>query len=375
MNQKNTARPLILKRIDWPKADRLAWDKLFMEGDILDGVGPCFHWSAGSRSKREQSYGHWLGFCQSVGALHALPEVTDRATEDRIQGFLKFELARCCPRTVYMHAEDLWTVFRAMSPHKGWRWLGKIVGRLRSNCASGQLKPRLGISADEIYAWALARMGDVDSLHEVTDVRRAALFRDTLMVGVLVATGLRLRTFIAIDLERHLGLQVNGFTLSFMPEDMKNKKAHKFFLPADLTEPMHRYLQNYRPKLLGVRSGTRLWITQRGKPFSYFGFQRQLPELMLEVFGIELRPHAFRSIIATSIATDDPDHVNIIAEVLQHSTLGMSEIHYNRANGVRAMSSLQQMVQELRRGARRRDREARRIGTDRKWVPPPRGHT
>ena len=37
---------------------------------------------------------------------------------------------------------------------------------------------------------------------------------------------------------------------------------------------------------------------------------------------MELRPHAFRSIAATSIATEDPEHVSIIADVLRHLDLG-----------------------------------------------------
>ena len=151
------------------------------------------------------------------------------------------------------------------------------------------------------------------------------------------------------------------FVLRFEPADMKDRKAHEFVLPAALTEPMRRYLSVFRPALLGGKSSARLWITQFGEPYTYGGFQRQLPKLTLQEFGIALRPHAFRSIAATSIATDDPEHVNIIADVLRHSTLATSQKHYNRANGVKAISDLQQVVRELRCGGKRRDREMRRM--------------
>ena len=41
----------------------------------------------------------------------------------------------------------------------------------------------------------------------------------------------------------------------------------------------------------------------------------------------------------------------------------MSEKHYNRANGVKAISDLQQIVQERRREAEMRERTMRRRGT------------
>jgi site-specific recombinase XerD len=240
---------------------------------------------------------------------------------------------------------------------------------MRGGLEGAELKPRLGIEASDIYAWALKRMANINDVEGVSEVRRAALFRDGLMVGLLIATTLRLRTFIAIDLEEHVVRGAEGFGLKFEPADMKDKRAHEFVLPAGLTEPMRRYLAVFRPTLLRGKTSPRLWITHHGKPFTYAGFQRQLPQLTLQEFGMELRPHAFRSIAATSIATEDPEHVSIIADVLRHSTLAMSQKHYNRANGVKAMSDLQQVVGELRRDGKRREREMRRKRDPRAGLP------
>ena len=362
MIQNDPSHPLILKRTYWPDPDRLAWETLFAEGDILDGAGPCFRWSEGSRKKREQTYGHWLGHCLSRGAVGPQTDVTDRATEEAVRGFVEAEMARCSLRTVYMHAEDLLFVLRAMSPDKDWAWLARIVRRLRVNCTDGELKPRLGVSAHEIFAWALKRIESIDRDENIVpEVWRAARFRDALMVGVLIATTLRLRTFIAIDLEKHVIARPSGFVLSFGPGDMKDRRSHDFELPAQLVEPMRRYLMEFRKVLLRGNSSTRLWITQFGNAYTYAGFQRQLPKLTLQEFGVALRPHAFRSIAATSIAMDDPGHVSIIADVLRHSTLATSQKHYNRADGVKAISDLQQLVQELRRGGKRRERQMRRV--------------
>ena len=288
-------------------------------------------------------------------------DVTARATEETVKAFLEYELARCKPRTALMHAEDLFSIFRSMAPEKDWAWLLRIVERMRINVGEAELKPRLPISAHDLYAWSLKRIENIDRDEKSTpELRRAARFRDALMVGVLIATTFELRTFIAIDIEKHLSMPPGKVVLSFGREDMKDRKPHEFELPAQLVEPMRRYLMEFRKLLLRGNSSTGLWITQYGKPFTYHGFGGQLPLLTLKEFGVALRPHAFRSIAATSIAAEDPEHVNIIADVLRHSTLRMSEKHYNRANGVRAISDLQKMVQERRREAEMRERTMRR---------------
>jgi hypothetical protein len=105
---------LILKRSNWPVTDQIAWDALFAEGDI--------RWSERSRKKREQAYGHWLGFLSRRGPLGLPPDVTDRATLETVVAFIENELTRCSVRTVYMHVEDLMFLLRAMASRKDWDW-------------------------------------------------------------------------------------------------------------------------------------------------------------------------------------------------------------------------------------------------------------
>jgi site-specific recombinase XerD len=65
--------------------------------------------------------------------------------------------------------------------------------------------------------------------------------------------------------------------------------------------------------------------------------------------GIALRPHAFRHIAATSIAEYDPEHVNIIRDILGHASLNMAQKHYNRATGISSCNGLQSIVEDFRK--------------------------
>ena len=60
-----------------------------------------------------------------------------------------------------------------------------------------------------------------------------------------------------------------------------------------------------------------------------------------------MRPHAFRHVVATSIAETDPEHVGIIKDILGHATLAMSEKHYNRATGISSCNALQSILEDI----------------------------
>ena len=115
---------------------------------------------------------------------------------------------------------------------------------------------------------------------------------------------------------------------------MKDKKAHEYDVPPELVKPLRRYLGFHRPNPLQKKSSKLLW-----------SFQHQLAALTFREFGEALRPHAFRHIAATTVAIQDPEHVSIIADVLGHATLAMS--HYNRARGVEANASYQEIMQSI----------------------------
>lgn len=355
MSQTN---PLLLKMVDWPEADRLAWNALFASGDILNDRGTCFDWAEGSRRKREQSYSRWLGFLRNVGAFAPQDGPTDRARPARIAAFIASEQHRCKMRTVHIRVEDLWFLFRAMDPERDWQWLYEIVLRLRAVANIGFLKPHPGVDAVKIFDWARTRLASVDAEVGPIDRDRAVRYRDGLIVGLLISTPVRSRTFLAIAIGDHLKDLGAGFQLRFKPADIKDRKHHDFPVHPQLTTPLRRYLETFRPVLLQGQCTNRLWVSQRGAPLCHDSLYGHLCDLTLREFGERLGPHAFRHVAATTVAMADPKHVGIIADVLGHSSLNMAYKHYNHAGTIRAVSRYQDLQRQLRLEARRRAREA-----------------
>ena len=125
-----SATRLILKREDWPNQDRAAWDALFVGGSIFDERGPCVDWSAGSRCKREQSYGHWLGFLTNAGLLDAACSPADRFTPDAVRAFVEATRARVSLISTSTQTTDLYVLATVLNRDRDWSWLKRIADRL-----------------------------------------------------------------------------------------------------------------------------------------------------------------------------------------------------------------------------------------------------
>ncbi len=179
---------------------------------------------------------------------------------------------------------------------------------------------------------------------------RAIRFRQALMIGFLIARPVRRRALLGMRVGKHLVPGNGRYDLCFQPEDMKDRKARSFLLPRDLVTPMDIYLDLHRPELVQGKACDALWINQYGNPITPDGLSRELPKVTMRHLGVEMRPHAFRHIAATSIAEADPEHVNIIRDLLGHATLDMSQKHYNRATGLSSCNGLQSVVEDIRKG-------------------------
>lgn len=341
--------PLVLKFEDWPRADKAAWNSLFTPGDIFDGQGPCANWSDGSRAKRRQSYGQWLSFVVRTDptGLNELP--SERITPNRVRAYLEECEARLQPSSTAGLVTDLYVVANSIAPERNWTWLETGSKRLIAQADRCALPAPHPVSAGKIFSWALTHMENAEANASLTAIRRAIWFRQALLIGFLISRPVRRRALIAMCIGRHIQPVSSGFALRFGAEDMKDKKVRSFSLPKKLNEPMQRYLVEHRPVLLRGKSSDALWINQYGNALTADGLSRELPKITARHLGVELRPHAFRSIAATSIAETDPEHVNIIRDLLGHATLDMAERHYNRATGVSSCNGLQSIVEDIQR--------------------------
>lgn len=349
-----------LPRHEWPEADRSGWATLVRKGDFLDEDGGGAEWSDATKAAYSQCYGLWLGFLGNHGLLDDTADPGDRLCPDTIIEYVRDLSERCMPSTVAMRVTVLLWVIRAMRPNVDWRWLEMAAARLQNQCGPWELKPAPAVSAADVYAAGHNAMRVAEENADIKELDRAIAFRDGLILALLISRPVRLRTFLNIELDRHLIRTSDRYLMVFAAEDMKTKRPMEFPAPAGLVPSIDRYLRHHRPILLRGNNSKRLWITKDGAPFSIPGFTKRLTEITQSNLGTTFRAHAFRHIAATSIATEDPANARIIASILGHTTLKMADEHYNRARQIDALADHQAVISRLRRVRHERTLETRK---------------
>lgn len=271
----------------------------------------------------------------------------DRITEEAVRALVAECEERLNDRSIANQVSDLLAIATAAAPERDWSWLRLGTNRLLSKANSNSLPPPVPLTAGEVFGWSLRRMKAVDEADYSNAKKQAIHFRQALMIGLLIARPIRRRTFLLIEVGKHLLPDGDSYKLSFSADDIKYKRARDYRIPQKLVEPMQQYLERYRRILLQGKTSAALWISQYGDQITPDGFSREFPKVTERHLGVPLRSHAFRHVAATSIAETDPAHVNIIKDILGHATLDMSQRHYNRAQGVSAATELQSIVEDI----------------------------
>lgn len=357
-----TARiiPLILKVAGWPEIDRKLWEQAFISEDLFDKGGAFASWSADTRRIHAQSYGSWLSFLLRTQPERLNLPPTERITKDIANAFINEGKQRLKLRSISNQILSLAVIAKGFDEDGDWTWLFRAARALYEQSNPHQLKPPIPISAAELFEWSLTILNRVEDMPSPDPLANAMRFRQALMVGLLIARPVRVRAFMAMTVSQHIEVSDHGMVLAFSAEDMKDRKARRFPFPEPLLPFMRLYLDVHRPTLLQGNESDALWISQRGGPMSIDSVTGGLAQLTNRVFGLTLRPHKFRHIAATSIATYAPEHVGIIRDILGHATLRMAERHYNRATAVEASRKFQEVLRNLRSDGRKRAKTERR---------------
>jgi integrase len=185
------------------------------------------------------------------------------------------------------------------------------------------------------------------------------MFRDGLMVLMLACRPLRRKRFAGLRLGQHLVKRGDVYVLLLEEHETKNHRHFEQPLPPALTPLIARYLEQYRPQLLGGGMGgedgatgeDHLWVSWRGEPLAETGVYASVTSRTKEAFGIAIPPHRFRDSAVTSLGETDPELVWLAPALLHHADRHIAERHYDQARDTRAIGLWQEHIREARRVA------------------------
>ena len=347
-------RPLV----DWPEADQHAWSVAITPGDCLEAGGKGEAWSPVTRAGIIKSYGRWLTWLEHAGRLDPVLPPGKRVTPRAVSAFMAALETINAPKTVLHRITGLAQAIRAMALGLDWDWLWGIVARLQRTAVATRNKRSRLVEPDELFALGGDLMRQAERSKR-PGWEKALQFRDGLVIQLLVTRPLRIGNLAAIEIDRHLVPTAQGFDLRFPADEMKNRRPDEGAIEAELVAPLTHYLLYYRPLLVarhrtprlddGSGPGATLWLSKSGAPMLPNKLYERIVWLTEKRFGQPINPHLFRDIIATAIATKDPEHVRITASVLGHARLSTSEQYYNHARSLAARQLYQTWILDLRR--------------------------
>jgi integrase len=176
----------------------------------------------------------------------------------------------------------------------------------------------------------------------------AVRYRDGLIIALWAYAPLRHKNFAAIEIGRDLIKEDGNWSIIIPPEETKTKTSIEFAIPDELRERLSTYLNHVRPRMLR-RSGCKaLWVSPKGGPLSYSAFGPVMTRHTTERLGIRVTPHDARDAAATTWAIAAPHQVGIARDLLVHADLRMMK-HYNRAKGIEASRTHNQLISRLRK--------------------------
>jgi hypothetical protein len=312
------------------------------------------------------SYGRWLWHL-AVSDPEALGEQPcARITPERVRPYV--EQLRLCnaPLTVVDRMRGLKRMTGAFDPGGDWRWLGRLVNRVAARACPVRDKRSRMRPPDEVFQAALRLLATAETGSGFTSATKQALaFRDGLLLAILACRAPRGDNLAMMEIGRHLQFVGGAWTIGFTEGEMKNHVPWAVSLPEELTQPIQRYLEHWRPILLDGRCTDRVWLSLHRRPLDGKAIHYVVTLRMRRLFGVAMYPHLFRSSMMTETAIRDPKHVGIAAPILGHQASGTGNRHYNLARQHEAVRHFQQLTLKLRRSARFRRSSSHRKPLDR----------
>jgi integrase len=205
-----------------------------------------------------------------------------------------------------------------------------MISKLKTAVKQGKNHSDLP-SIKELFDLGMLLMQRAEGEKGGSPKQRAVLYRNGLLIAVLAARPfMRRKNLAMMRIGQHIVKEGSLYRLQFSGDDMKGRRGREGSLPGVLTALVDKYVEVHRPVLfLGKPDvdGT-LFISGMGLPIYPHAMAHEIGRVTKAFFGRRICPHEFRHAAGSSIAKEDPEHVGIVPNILDHSDYRTSEDYY-----------------------------------------------
>jgi integrase/recombinase XerD len=341
---KRRCRPLE----EWPQWDRRQWQTALQAGDLLEEGGCRAERSRCSNRAMEKGYGRWLAWLGDRGLLDEEVPPGDRITADRVRAYAEHLEGENASATAIARLIELKVMASIMDSSRDWSWIYRMASAIRTRHKPARPKRHRVVPIVSLFELGIDLMAGAED--ETTALRRFKSYRDGLLIAFLAARPLRLRNLTGLVLDHTLIRRGDSWWIQVPAAETKTKAAIEVPWPELLAPHLGTYLADHRAAiaaLRGLRSNS-LWLSMHGSPMNDNAIYIRIVARTREGLGQPIHPHLFRDCAATSVAIDDPAHVDIARCLLGHRTGSTTEPYYNQARSLEASRLTQKHLLALR---------------------------
>jgi integrase len=340
MPEKVKACPLC----DGPTADREGWERACIAGQRLKPGGTAARMKPSTRASLVRAYGYLLDFCRRNGLLDLNAEAGAHVTPEIIDAFVRELHDRVGSVTRASYIGKIRRVATILAPRRDLAWLAEVEADLHYEACPRPKYDRI-VSSDQLLTLGLELIRRGETSGHLTDLARARLVRDGLMIALLALCPIRLRNYAKLCIGRQIRRIGETWWIILEAGETKSGRPDERPVPEILTPHIDRWLERWHP--LFLEPGEAFWPSTKGGPLAYNYIEEIITETTLRELGVAVSPHLFRDCAVYTVATVAGDRMGIASALLQHTDPRTTEKYYNKGASIGAVRRYQHILDQF----------------------------
>ena len=285
---------------DWPSADREALQRACVPAQRLRPGGAAAHLKPSTRASLVRTYGYLLDFCRRNGFLDHNAVAGGHVTPEILNAFVHDLRKRVGSVTRAIYVGRIRQMVRILARGSDLDWLRDIESDLRYEARPRPKYHRI-VPTDRLLALGLELIDRGETSDHLTELARARLVRDGLMIALLSLCPIRLGNFAGLRIGRQICRIGDTWWIILEANETKSGRPDERPVPEILTEHIDRWLERWRPFFL--KPADAFWASTKGGRLAYTYVGQIITETTLRELGVAVSPHLFRDCAVYTVAT------------------------------------------------------------------------
>jgi len=292
----------------------------------------------------EKSYGQLLSLCALKGWLGHADAPAAMVRSEIIEAFVQDHVARgISAMTTHMRVERILRMARILDPAYDLEWLREIALDLEDR-AHPRSKVHKIVDSARLRTAGLDLMRRAERSTGQTNLQRARLYRDGLMIALLTVCPIRLGNFARLQIGQQVRRERDAWWIVLEASETKGRRPDERPIPDELTSFMDRWVDHWRG-FFRAPAGA-FWASTKGGNLAYTYVGTTVADITRRELGVAINPHAFRDCLVFSIAIRTGE-MGIASAALQHTRPKTTERHYNKGRMIEAARALREVMRSL----------------------------